>query len=196
MTVNLEIAPNDSKIVALSSEELAPVVKDSEAMAGEVKMDNWSLTVESWTKGGSVLDTDKNQIEIGELAELKSWDQIEGLEDVSGVGVYTTEFEMPSDYKEGQKAYIHCGFIKDAYGVTINDKDIDIDPISGLADVTDFVKPGENTTKVTVATSMLNAILKENSSILNEDGRVLDDRSPAAYGLVNDIVINGSSGLK
>lgn len=196
VTVNLEIAPNDSKIVALSSEELAPVVKDSEAMAGEVKMDNWSLTVESWTKGGSVLDTDKNQIEIGELAELKSWDQIEGLEDVSGVGVYTTEFEMPSDYKEGQKAYIHCGFIKDAYGVTINDKDIDIDPISGLADVTDFVKPGENTTKVTVATSMLNAILKENSSILNEDGRVLDDRSPAAYGLVNDIVINGSSGLK
>lgn len=196
VTVNLEIAPNDSKIIALSSEELAPAAEATDPMAGEVKMDNWSLTVESWTKGETVLDIEKTQIEIGELEELKSWNQIEGLETVSGVGVYTTEFEMPSDYKEGQEAYIHCGFIKDAYGVTINDKDIEIDPISGLANVTDFVKPGKNTIKMTVATSMLNAILKENSSILNEEGRVLDDRSPAAYGLVNDVVINGSSSLK
>lgn len=196
VTVNLEIAPNDSKIIALSSEELAPAAEATDPMAGEVKMDNWSLTVESWTKGETVLDIEKTQIEIGELEELKSWNQIEGLETVSGVGVYTTEFEMPSDYKEGQEAYIHCGFIKDAYGVTINDKDIEIDPISGLANVTDFVKPGKNTIKMIVATSMLNAILKENSSILNEEGRVLDDRSPAAYGLVNDVVINGSSSLK
>lgn len=196
VTVNLEIAPNDSKIIALSSEELAPAAEATDPMAGEVKMNNWSLTVESWTKGETVLDIEKTQIEIGELEELKSWNQIEGLETVSGVGVYTTEFEMPSDYKEGQEAYIHCGFIKDAYGVTINDKDIEIDPISGLANVTDFVKPGKNTIKMIVATSMLNAILKENSSILNEEGRVLDDRSPAAYGLVNDVVINGSSSLK
>ncbi len=196
VTVNVEIAPNDSKIIALSKDELAPAAEKTEAMSGEVKIDDWSLTVESWTKGESVLETKKTNIEVGTLDELKPWDQIEGLEDVSGVGVYSAEFEMPADYKAGQEAYIHCGFVKDAYGVAINDKDIEIDPISGLANVTDFVKEGKNTIKITVATSMLNAILKENSSILNEDGRVLDDRSPASYGLVNDVIINGSGSLK
>jgi hypothetical protein len=40
---------------------------------------------------------------------------------------------------------------------------------------------------------MLNAILKSNEGILNDDGRVLDDRAPSAYGLTDTVVVNGST---
>ena len=55
------------------------------------------------------------------------------------------------------------------------------------------MKKGENKIKVTVATSLLNAVLEENKNILNDDGRVLDDRHPSAYGLEGEIVINSKN---
>ena len=63
--------------------------------------------------------------------------------------------------------------------------------VSGSGNISDFVKAKDNEVQITVATSLLNAILKENENIKNEDGRVLDDRAKAAYGLVNDVIISG-----
>lgn len=64
---------------------------------------------------------------------------------------------------------------------------------SGDADVSALVKPGENKIEVTVASSLLNAVLENNKGILNDDGRVLDDRSPSGYGLTEQVTIDGSA---
>ena len=75
----------------------------------------------------------------------------------------------------------------------INDKKVIVDQVSGIADISNYLKKGENKIKVTVATSLLNAVLEENKNILNDDGRVLDDRHPSAYGLEGEIVINSKN---
>ena len=68
-----------------------------------------------------------------------------------------------------------------------------MDQASGNADVSELVKPGDNTLEVTVASSLLNAVLENNKEILNDDGRVLDDRDPSAYGLTDTVSIDGNA---
>ncbi|MBD5424289.1 MAG: hypothetical protein HDR44_04125, partial [Allobaculum sp.] len=189
--IPIELVANDSTIICISKEELATPSQAQEAMKGEVILKDFSLEVESWTKGESVTDTKKTIIEVGQLDHLKSWDQIKELENVSGVGVYTTTFDLPNDYQEGQQVYIHLGHVKDAFGVMINGHEVNMNQVSGSGNISDFVKAKDNEVQITVATSLLNAILKENENIKNEDGRVLDDRAKAAYGLVNDVIISG-----
>lgn len=130
---------------------------------------------------------------MGALDTLDTWNELEGLENASGVGTYTTTFELADGYSEGQRVYIHLGHVKDAYGLTINGSQVAIDQASGTAEITDYVHEGENEVEIRVATSMLNAILKSNEGILNDDGRVLDDRAPSAYGLTDTVVVNGST---
>ena len=67
------------------------------------------------------------------------------------------------------------GHVKGAYGVKINGADFMVDQASGDASISALVKPGENKIEVTVASSLLNAVLKSNKGILNDDGSVLDD---------------------
>ena len=78
-------------------------------------------------------------------------------------------------------------------GVRINGTDVIVDQASGDGDVTDVLAAGDNQIEVRVATSMLNAILHNNAEILNDDGRVLDDRNPSAYGLTEAVTIDGNA---
>lgn len=191
VTVHVDLAANDSQIIIISDEEFAKKEdKQTAAISHDITVQNWDLTVESWTKGETVLDTQKTDIHVGELDELVSWKDLEGLENVSGIGTYTATFETPDDYKKGQKAYLHTGKIKDAFGVVINDKTIVVNQVSGIVDISDYLKKGQNEMKIIVATSLLNALLEENKNILNEDGRVLDDRENSSYGLVENVIIS------
>lgn len=193
VTVHVDIAANDSCIIILSDEKfVSKDIDQTEKISNDIKIENWNLSVESWTKGKTVLDTKKTNINVGELSQLTSWDHIDGLENVSGIGSYTATFETAADYEKGQKAYLHTGKIKDAFGVTINNKEIVVDQVSGIADISKYLKKGKNEIKITVATSLLNAILEENKNILNEDGRVLDDRHPSSYGLTEDVMIKST----
>ncbi|MBR2812773.1 MAG: hypothetical protein IKD69_15470, partial [Solobacterium sp.] len=79
-----------------------------------------------------------------------------------------------------------------AYGVRINGQDVIVDQVSGDAEIGSLLKNGENTIEITVATSLLNALLKNNENILNDEGRVLDDRTPAGYGLFETVTIDGN----
>ncbi|MBQ9315215.1 MAG: hypothetical protein IJ203_00185 [Atopobiaceae bacterium] len=125
---------------------------------------------------------------------LKPWNELdEQLAHVSGVGTYTATFEMPEGFAEGQAAWLHMGHVKDAYGVKVNGTEVLVDQASGNADVSALVKPGENQIEVTVASSLLNAVLENNKGILNDDGRVLDDRSPSGYGLTEQVTVDGSA---
>lgn len=193
ITVHVDIAANDSNIIILSNEDYGLNNNtNTNTISNEIKIKDWNLKVESWTKGDTVLDTKKTSIEIGKLNQLETWDKIEGLENVSGIGEYTATFDTSDDYEQGQNAYIHTGNIKDAFGVEINGKQIVVDQVSGVGDVTKYLVKGKNEIKITVATSLLNAILLENKNILNDDGRVLDDRHNSSYGLNDEIFISPS----
>jgi len=178
----------------LSEDELVPADEAAAPMEGSVEVTDWSLSVESWTPGATVLDTEKTAIDLGAIGELKPWNELDKkLEHVSGVGTYTATFAMPDGFAEGQAAYLHLGHVKDAFGVRVNGAEVVVDQASGNADVSELVKPGDNTLEVTVASSLLNAVLENNKEILNDDGRVLDDRDPSAYGLTDTVSIDGNA---
>ncbi len=194
VAVDVAIAPNDSLVVVLTTDELAAEAEAATPMEGSVELAGWSLSVESWTPGATVLDTEKTAIDLGAIDALKPWNELDKkLEHVSGVGTYTATFEMPAGFAEGQAAWLHMGHVKDAYGVKVNGTEVLVDQASGNADVSALVKPGENKIEVTVASSLLNAVLENNKGILNDDGRVLDDRSPSGYGLTEQVTIDGSA---
>lgn len=194
VAVDVTVAPNDSVIIVLTSDELAGEAKSATPMEGSVELSGWSLSVESWTPGATVLDTEKTAIDLGAIDALKPWNELdEKLEHVSGVGTYTATFEMTASFAEGQAAWLHMGHVKDAYGVKVNGTEVTVDQTSGNADVSALVKPGENRIEVTVASSLLNAVLENNKDIKNDDGRVLDDRSPSGYGLTERVTIDGSA---
>lgn len=191
--VDIHLEPNDSLIIVLSEDVLAEESEEKTAMSGSLEISGFELSIESWTMGETVLDTDKTVMNLGVLKSLKPWNQIDpSLKDVSGIGTYIAVFTTGENYEEGQTAYLHMGQVKDAYGVKINGTEIVVDQVSGNAEIGSVLKAGENEIEITVATSLLNAVLKNNSGILNDEGRVLDDRSPAAYGLFNPVTIDGN----
>lgn len=193
VTINVDIAANDSNIIILSNKEFtSKSISEVNSISKDIKINDWGLTVESWTKGDTVLDMKKTNINVGKLDKLVTWDKIEGLKNVSGIGEYKATFEMSNEYKLGEKAYIHTGKIKDAFGVTINGENVIVNQISGVGDISEYLVKGINEIKITVATSMLNAILEENKNILNEDGRVLDDRHNSLYGLTEEVEIKAT----
>ena len=193
VTLSLHLEPNDSIIVVVSENTLDKANDSVEGIADDIVVEGWNLSIESWTMGETVLDTEKTIIDVGKLSELKTWNELdETLADISGIGTYTATFTLSDGYQTGETAYIHMGRVKDAYGVKINGEEVIVDQVSGDANITDLLKEGDNDIEVTIASSLLNAILKNNSTILNDDGRVLDDRNPAAYGLFNEVTINAN----
>ena len=194
VAVDVTIAPNDSLVVVLTTDELAAEAEAATPMEGSVELAGWSLSVESWTPGATVLDTEKTAIDLGAIDALKPWNELDKkLEHVSGAGTYTATFEMPEGFEAGQAAWLHMGHVKDAYGVKVNGTEVIVDQASGNADVSALVRPGEHQIEVTVASSLLNAVLENNKGILNDEGRVLDDRSPSGYGLTEQVTIDGSA---
>ena len=49
------------------------------------------------------MDTNKEKIDVGQLDKLVTWNQIEGLENVSGIGEYTAVFKTNDEYEKVKK---------------------------------------------------------------------------------------------
>ncbi len=103
VAVDVTIAPNDSIIIVLATDELAPAVEEVTSFDGSVEVAGWNLFVERWLAGETVLDTRKKMVEIGVIDELKPWNQLsKHLANASGEGTYTATFTMPESFSEGQ----------------------------------------------------------------------------------------------
>src|SRR5262249_51925062 len=88
------------------------------------------------------------------LDGLKAWSDIPELADVSGVGTYTTTFNW-----SGGGAYLDLGEVFDTYRVSVNGVALPpADQLNTTVDVGAYLKPGENTISVEVATTLLNRL--------------------------------------
>ncbi len=77
----------------------------------------WNLTVTSWEPGEKALlakddpnydarDINKRELDSIALDELKPWNEIEGLQDISGQGFYTNTFIVDGNF---DGAYLDLG---------------------------------------------------------------------------------------
>ncbi len=191
--INVNLAGNDSAIFALikDSPNYPSVFTDLDAeysLDGKlttkdftglsaIDLTNWTLSIESWTKGDTPTDSRKNVINVGRISVLEPWREMPWLENVSGIGTYRSEFVLNG---ENLGAILTFGGASDTLELRVNGNVVPLDPIAGEVDISRYIKRGSNVVEFSVASSLLNAVLKENTS---------DQRETVDYGLLGRVKI-------
>ncbi|MFN8603510.1 MAG: glycosyl hydrolase [Candidatus Binatia bacterium] len=133
----------------------------------EQVLDSWTLHAQTWTPGDvqfSSVKTNQPAVAIvaGADGRLPSWREIRApvdLERSSGIGTYTTSFELPSSWQRTDGAYLSLGDVLDTATVTVNGHVIALDPSDrGRIDLGSTLRRGRNTIRVRVATTLFNAV--------------------------------------
>lgn len=143
----------------------------------DIELATWNLEVEDWNEGekkeiledrglGIVTkevyyETEKTKITVGETT-LKPWKEMEKVgPEVSGIGHYTTTFELPENWTEAQGAKLKIGSVnKHTVRVWVNQEQADVVDFDTLAiDISHLLKKGRNEICVEVTTSLNNRLL-------------------------------------
>jgi hypothetical protein len=136
----------------------------------------WDLEVEDWNAGEKVLinedrglgyvtnevyyETKKTKIHAGKT-ELKPWKDIPGVGPyISGVGCYTTSFQLPEGWSENNGAYLQIGSTNgNSAAVYVNGKKASAVDFSKLeVDISKLLVSGENTISVEVSSTLNNRL--------------------------------------
>ncbi|MFJ3669726.1 glycosyl hydrolase [Streptomyces sp. NPDC090106] len=135
------------------------------AVPTALTLSSWRLDVEDWRPAhpgetGTAATATVRSEHSKSLAELVSWQRIDGLEDVSGVGVYTASFTLPAGYSSAAGAVLDLGALgAGSVEVRVNGKDLPpVNQVSPVVDLGDRLRVGSNTLTVTVATTLLNRL--------------------------------------
>jgi hypothetical protein len=129
-------------------------------------LSGWRLRVEDWRPGDSPTETTTVAHDVT-LDALAAWPDIPELQDVSGIGRYSTTVRLDGV----QGAYLDLGEVFDTARVTVNGRRLPpVDQVHPVVDVGPYLRPGLNTIEVEVATTLNNRL------------RVAD---PAVYGVAS-----------
>lgn len=164
---------------------------------------DWSLMVESWeppSNFSEIRAVRKTNTTTYSLASLTSWQAIDGLENVSGIGFYSSTFTWPppnataKSHCSSVRAMVDLGAIFHTLRVKINGHSLPpLDVTWATADISNFLVEGSNTVEVTVATTLLNAlrpIWKDLRSSGRGPTKPTTDPNPAQhYGISHDAII-------
>ncbi|KFY84304.1 hypothetical protein V500_09419 [Pseudogymnoascus sp. VKM F-4518 (FW-2643)] len=130
-----------------------------------MELKTWTLNVDDWQPAdgngttGNVTATRIVKHELS-LSSLTAWSDILELQDVSGIGIYQTNFtlgtaSMPLFSDMG--AYIKLSKFNGSFRIKINDQPLPpCDPFSLQYDIGAYVINGTNTVEIEVAFSLLN----------------------------------------
>lgn len=161
-------------------------------------LNNWTLTVESWTPLSNMYDaegqTRKNQ--TFQITGLIPWNQISSsLTNVSGIGYYETTFSWPqSSSGNVSGAFIDLGPITHTARVMVNGHQLaPVDISWARADIGSFLQKGRNTVQVVVSTTLGN-VLRAYWDEIETSGKlataeVADPPSEEDYGLVYPVQV-------
>lgn len=142
----------------------------------DIDLPLWKLQVESWDAGDKVeitedrglgyvtreiyYDTNKTMLDAGEV-KLKPWKDIPAVgPEVSGVGFYSAEFELPETWNSQNMAVFQmdsvCGSTAAVYVNGVKAPAVDF--ARPEVDITALVKPGKNEIKVEVTSTLANRL--------------------------------------
>jgi hypothetical protein len=147
----------------------------------------WHLSAEDWqpanpyaaTFGAAAAQTRKDRVAL-DLDGLKAWPEIPALQNASGLGTYSTTFDLPATWTAANGATLSLGEVFDTFTVTVNGRTIPIDQIGAVGDIGPYLKAGQNNISVRVATTLNNRLAKIDDDVANR-GLV------QPYGLVGPV---------
>lgn len=120
-----------------------------------LRLGNWKLTVENWRPGSTPTTTAKGTITV-ELGSLKPWKSVPELEYSSGIGRYSTTFEMVRGWKDGVGAHLDLGIVNFGYKLRVNGTEVKASQTNTLVDIGPCLKAATNALGVEVAASLNN----------------------------------------
>lgn len=151
-----------------------------ESLPAERELNGWHLSVEDWRPGDSPTETVTKHHEL-ELDQLKPWPEISELENVSGVGTYTTTVELGEDWAGSVGAYLDLGDVFDTFQITVNGEQLPpVSQVAPVADVGPYLESGSNTIEIEVATTLNNRLKVARSDIYGI-------AQPQEYGLLGPV---------
>ena len=173
-----KILESGTETLTLSNQNTVTVTTGQ--VAQPITLSKWDLSVESWTEGEKPTETNKTVLQVGTIDGLKPWNKIPGLEKVSGIGRYTTTVSLDQGWEQGSGALIRLGDVVDSYQIEVNGNLVPASQIDTTIDIGKYLKAGENTITVEVASTLLNAVL---------DAHALDGRNPDEYGMMGPVTL-------
>lgn len=177
---NYSTALSDGRTVSTPVGQVVPSVDLSTA--------TWRLDVEDWkpandyatTFGPAATETDKSVVSV-EIDALKPWREIPGLENASGIGTYSTSFDLPK-WGKTDGAYLDLGRVFDTYTLTVNGEPVPVDQLDTRVDVTEYLVQGENAIEVRVASTLINRLRSLDSAAAA--------RTAYNYGLLGPVTLD------
>ncbi|KAI5919751.1 hypothetical protein F4810DRAFT_465504 [Camillea tinctor] len=119
----------------------------------------WDLIVDAHAPSAinDAVEGNISTVDIGRLADLTPWTNIRGIEHTSGVGTYSTTFNITTDNQ--MAAMIDFGPVLHTLRAWINEQQLpSVDPTNPVVDISGFIVDGNNNLKVQVTTSLFNAV--------------------------------------
>ena len=153
-----------------------------------ITIDAWQLTVQDWQPEhpqgieSEAIATRKITHSFA-LDLLTPWQNLPGLADVSGIGVYTANVVLPEEWRAVSGARLSIGEVGAGSvrlrinGVTVRG----INQISGEVDLGDRLKPGHNVIEILLATTLINRLRKTRPTVFTQSAQI--------YGLAGPLVL-------
>lgn len=171
-------------------------------IAASITLRNWTLIAEHWdppkdlyniTGGAHKHDTTHH------LPHLVSWQDIDGLQNVSGRGYYSASFDWapsPSFSKEANSAILDFGWVYDTLQASLNGHRLPpLDVTNPKINVKHWLVEGPNTLEAVVGTPLGNAMIPIWYQLYTSgEGPASDDASTVPppvgqYGLQTDVTV-------
>ncbi|WP_419872383.1 glycosyl hydrolase [Candidatus Pristimantibacillus sp. PTI5] len=181
VATKIRLAPNATVLIVVTPEAIQEIEAEKLAVptVGEtIELNSWTLSIESWTAGSVPTETKIEMIEM-ELEELRAWSDIPALQDKSGIGRYRTSFRLEESAESLTNAVLALGEVCDTFRVSVNGQVLQaVNQIERRVCIGTFLREGNNTIEIEVATTLNNAL------------RLIDSkRQPQPYGLIGPVVI-------
>jgi hypothetical protein len=134
----------------------------NEKIASSFNLNNWNLIAEHWEAPTNFSDAStiaQKHNTTHELSKLVSWTEIPSLQNVSGLGYYSTTLRWPLTKGSADGAYILFPRILHAIQLSVNGHRLPaLDYTDAKADITPYLKLGTNEILAVVPTTMWNYI--------------------------------------
>jgi hypothetical protein len=145
--------------ITLSNDTKIVLPETSCACSTTTTLEAWNLTVQAYgpSPDHDSLEGKITTIDVGMLDYLVPWMRIPQVEHASGVGNYSTSFEMSTT--NSSAVHVDFGPVLNTMKAWLNGKQVPpIDPTNPVVEVTDLLVTGTNFMDVQVTTSLFNAI--------------------------------------
>jgi len=150
------------------------------AVPASRQLTSWSLEVEDWQPGATP-STTRKVVTTRQLPALVPWLEVPGLEDVSGIGRYTTTITWEGT--KGSGAYLDLGSVLGSHRVLVNGAQVPgTNPLDTVVDLGDALRRGRNTVVVEVASTLLNRLRTAQAVVFGPSPR-------QKYGLIGPVVL-------